>query len=160
MTDTENTQKSALLLDQAEEQVAAALRLGRRLLASPDPSRPIYQLRLHTTGGNIGLNVWAGKEDPDAVQAWATLLDAPLKAVPYEDHPAEVHFSAQGPFEGIPLYVWAVVTIPITAAAIVSNSRTWRVSYRQGDARRSITQPNRAAAQHWIAKHAPAKVTK
>lgn len=160
MIDTQYTNRCADLLDQAEQQAAAAIALGRRLLAAPHPDRPIHQLHVQQLPGGLGLTIWAALNDVSAIEAWASLLDTPVVATPYEDRPADVHFQARGNLEDVPLSVWMVATVPITAAAIVSRSgKGWRVSYRQGGARKSAPMATRAAAQHWIALHAPARVS-
>ena len=50
------------------------------------------------------------------------------------------------------------VAAPVTAAAIVSNSRGWSVTYRQNGVRSSLPMTSREAAQQWVAEHVPVAV--
>lgn len=146
-------------LDEAESQVYAAIALGRHLLAAPHPDRPIHEVRLWVRHNGMGLRIWAGSHDEASVQTWASLLDAPMDYRPESTEPEMVHCIVEGVFEGVPLHVWTIITVPITAAAIVENSTRVRVAYLQGGAKRSVDQPDRAAARQWIAEHAPKAVT-
>lgn len=153
MTDTVST-RSPEFLDEAERQVYAAIALGRRLLANPHPSRPIYELQLHQMlGDGFGLRIWAGIQDSESVQAWASVLDAPAVATPTPNRPQSVSYRVDGELDGVPIYVWTHVDVPITRATIASNSRGVRIVYTQGGTRRVLPQPNAAAARLWVAQH-------
>lgn len=160
MNDTDGTARSHQFLDDAEHQVNAAVALGRRLLAAQHPDRPIIQLEVHpAVSGGLGLMIWAGQDYEPSVQAWADLLDVPMDYRPHVLDPERVHCTVDGVFEGVPVHAWTILTIPITAAAIVENLTGVRVAYVQGGARRSVDQVDKAAARQWVEKHVPQAVS-
>ncbi|MEY9837066.1 hypothetical protein [Streptacidiphilus sp. EB103A] len=52
----------------------------------------------------------------------------------------------------------SAMAAPVTAAAIVSNSTGWHVTYRQDGEIKSEPHPSKESAQHWIAEHGPKRV--
>lgn len=157
-TDTAYAARSHQFLDEAEAQAYAAIALGRRLLAAPHPSRPIYEVKIWVREDGIGLRIWASLDDEASVQAWASLLDAPMDYSPRATVPEDVHCVVEGTFEGVPLRVWTIITVPIAEAVIVEHRTGVRVAYVQGGARRSVDQPGTKAARQWIEQHAPTAV--
>ena len=153
---TDEMHLSLAELDRAEREMAAAIELGRHLLADPDASLPAYEVRVHHRRDRVGLRIWAAYQDPAGVETWAQLLGAAVKVSPYEPEPTQVHHTVDGELDGVPLHVWTIITLPITKARSEFVDARWRVRYVQGEGFRTIWMPDRAAARAWIKQWATA----
>ncbi|MFC1410458.1 hypothetical protein ACEZCY_14450 [Streptacidiphilus sp. N1-12] len=145
---------TAEFLDEAERQVYAAISLGRRLIANPHPDRPITDIKLDERPGGFGLRIWA-KDGPDSVHAWAEVLGVAVHVHGSSSTvvPQNVHYNADGVLEGVPVYIWAIVRVPITAGAVVANEDGVRVVYVQGGAKHSAPMYSRTQAREWVSRH-------
>lgn len=144
-------------LARAETQIAAAIALGRRLLANPHPSRPFRKIQMWETSD--GLMIWADGPGTSGIEAWASLLDAEIITAVVGDEPLKVHYCIEGVLDGVPVYPWTILSEPITSPVICESTEAgWRVDYTQSGTERSVDVADAVAARAWIAKYATAAV--